>query len=64
MLEAAGSNVFTFAYYDTYGTNTDELVLWNTFLQGGSDVATLTKGQQAITDAIAKDDAIKKVPVQ
>jgi N-acetylglucosamine transport system substrate-binding protein len=64
MLEAAGSNVFTFAYYDTYGTNTDELVLWNTFLQGGSDVATLTKGQQAITDAIAKDDSIKKVPVQ
>ncbi len=63
MLDAAGSNVFTFAYYDTYGTNTDELVLWNTFLQGGSDVATLTKAQQAVTDAIAKDDSIKKVPV-
>jgi N-acetylglucosamine transport system substrate-binding protein len=64
MLEAAGSHIFTFDYFDTYGTNTDELVLWNTFLQGGSDVATLTKGQQAITDAIAKDDSIKKVPVQ
>jgi N-acetylglucosamine transport system substrate-binding protein len=64
MLEAAGSNVFTFAYYDTYGTNTDESVLWNTFLQGGSDVATLTKGQQEITDAIAKDDSIKKVEVK
>ena len=63
MLEAAGSNVFTFAYFDTYGTNTDELVLWNTFLQGGSDVATLTKGQQAITDKIAKDDSVKKVAV-
>jgi N-acetylglucosamine transport system substrate-binding protein len=64
MLEAAGSNVFTFAYYDTYGTNTDESVLWNTFLQGGSDVATLTKGQQEITDAIAKDDSIQKVEVK
>jgi N-acetylglucosamine transport system substrate-binding protein len=64
MLEAAGSNVFTFAYYDLYGTDHDELVLWNTFLQGGSDVATLTKGEQAITDKIAKDDSIKKVKVQ
>ena len=39
------------------------LVLWNTFLQGGSSVAELTKGLQAITDKIAKDDSIKKVEV-
>jgi N-acetylglucosamine transport system substrate-binding protein len=64
MLEAAGSNVFTFNYYDLYGTNPDELVLWNTFLQGGSSVAELTKGQQAITDKVAKDDSIKKVTVE
>ena len=63
LLEAAGSNIFTFAYYDLYGTNTDELVLWNTFLQGGSSVEELTEGQQQITDKIAKDDSIKKVEV-
>ena len=55
--------MFTFAYYDLYGTNTDELVLWNTFLQGGSSVAELTEGQQSITDKIANDDKIKKVEV-
>lgn len=64
MLEGAGSNVFSWNFVDLYGTNTDQLVLWNTFLQGGSDVATLTKGLQGITDAIAKDDSIKKVQVQ
>ncbi len=63
MLEAAGTNIFSWNFVDLYGTNPDQLVLWNTFLQGGSDVATLTKGLQSITDAIAKDDTIKKVKV-
>ena len=63
LLSDAGSNVFTFNYYDLYGTNPDELVLWNTFLQGGSSVEELTKGEQSITDKIAKDDSIKKVEV-
>ncbi len=63
MLDAAGTNIFTWNFVDLYGTNTDQLVLWNTFLQGGSDVATLTKGLQSITDKIAKDDSVKKVPV-
>ena len=63
LLSDAGSDVFTFNYYDLYGTNTDELVLWNTFLQGGSSVEELTKGEQSITDKIAKDDSIKKVEV-
>jgi N-acetylglucosamine transport system substrate-binding protein len=64
MLEAAGDNVFSWNFVDLYGTNTDQLVLWNTFLQGGSDVATLTTGLQQITDKIANDDSIKKVPVE
>ena len=63
MLDSAGTNVFSWNFVDLYGTNTDQLVLWNTFLQGGSDVATLTKGLQSITDKIAKDDSVKKVPV-
>jgi N-acetylglucosamine transport system substrate-binding protein len=63
MLEAAGSNVFSWNFVLLYGMNTDQLVLWNSFLAGDSDVATLTKGLQEITDKVAKDDSIKKVQV-
>jgi N-acetylglucosamine transport system substrate-binding protein len=64
MLEAAGSNIYTWNFIDLYGLNTNMLVEWNTFLQGGSSVAELTKGLQEITDNTANDDAIKKVEVQ
>ncbi len=37
LLEGAGDNVFTWNFIDLYGLNTDMLVLWNTFLQGGSE---------------------------
>ena len=60
----AGSNIFSWNFVDLYGMNTDQLVVWNTFLQGGSSVAELTKGLQAITDKVAKDDSIKKVEVK
>ncbi|GAA3859802.1 N-acetylglucosamine/diacetylchitobiose ABC transporter substrate-binding protein [Leifsonia kafniensis] len=63
MLEAAGSNVFSWNFVDLYGMNTDQLVVWNTFLQGGSDVAALTAGLQAITDKVANDPSVKKVTV-
>ncbi len=63
MLEGAGDNIFSWNFVDLYGINPDMLVLWNTFLQGGSSVAELTKGLQAITDKVAKDDSIKKVEV-
>jgi N-acetylglucosamine transport system substrate-binding protein len=63
MLDAAGDNVFSWNFVDLYGINPDMLVLWNTFLQGGSSVADLTKGLQAITDKVAKDDSVKKVEV-
>jgi N-acetylglucosamine transport system substrate-binding protein len=64
MLEAAGKNVFSWNFVDLYGMNTDQLVVWNTFLQGGSDVATLTSGLQAITDKVANDSSVKKVTVK
>ncbi|WP_022886029.1 N-acetylglucosamine/diacetylchitobiose ABC transporter substrate-binding protein [Glaciibacter superstes] len=64
MLDAAGSDVFSWNFVDLYGMNTDQLVVWNTFLQGGSDVATLTADLQAITDKVAGDSAIKKVTVK
>jgi N-acetylglucosamine transport system substrate-binding protein len=63
MLEGAGSNIFSWNFVDLYGMNTDQLVVWNTFLQGGSDVAALTAGLQAITDKVANDPSIKKVTV-
>ena len=34
LLEAAGSNIFTWIFVDYYGMNPDQLVPWNTFLDG------------------------------
>lgn len=64
LLEQAGTNVFSWSFVDLYGMNTDMLVVWNTFLQGKSSVADLTKGLQGITDRVAKDDSIEKVKFQ
>lgn len=64
MLEGAGTDVFSWNFVDLYGLNTDMLVLWNTFLQGGSDVATLTKGLQDISDKVRNDDSVDKVTVK
>jgi len=63
MLDGAGSDTFTFTFVDNYGTNQDQLVLWNAFLDGKSSVAQLTDGLQKISDKIANDDSIKKIPV-
>jgi N-acetylglucosamine transport system substrate-binding protein len=64
LLEKAGSNIFSWQFVDYYGLNTDQLVVWNSFLDGKSDVATLTKGLQQITDKVAKDDSVKKIEVK
>lgn len=64
LLEAAGTNIFSWIFVDYYGMNTDQLVLWNSFLDGKSDVATLTKGLQGITDKVAKDSSVKKIEVK
>lgn len=63
MLENAGTNVFSWNFVDLYGMNTDQLVVWNTFLQGGSSVAQLTSSLQAITDKVANDSTVQKVTV-
>jgi len=63
MLSAAGSNVFTWTFVDLYGTNVDQLVVWNSFLAGKSSVKDLTSRLQQITDKIREDDSIKKIPV-
>lgn len=64
MLTDAGTNIFSWQFVDYYGMNTDQLVLWNTFLDGKSSVADLTKGLQGITDKIANDSSVKKITVK
>jgi N-acetylglucosamine transport system substrate-binding protein len=63
LLSAAGTDVFTWKFVDLYGMNADQLVVWNSFLAGKSDVAALTKGLQEITDKVREDDSIKKIQV-
>ncbi|MFI5085470.1 MAG: N-acetylglucosamine/diacetylchitobiose ABC transporter substrate-binding protein [Actinomycetales bacterium] len=64
MLDAAGSKIYTWNFIDLYGMNKDMLVVWNTFLDGKSDVATLTSALQAITDKVRNDSSVKKIEVK
>ena len=63
MLADAGSDVFTWNFVDVYGMNQDQLVPWNAFLAGQIDAAGLTSALQKITDKVANDSSVKKVPV-
>lgn len=63
MLEAAGTNIFTYGFVQLYGMNTDQLVVWNSFLDGKTDATGLTKKLQDITDKVANDKSIKKIVV-
>ena len=63
LLEAAGSNIFSWIFVDYYGMNQDMLVPWNSFLDGKMDVATLTKTLQQITDKVANDSSVKKIDI-
>ena len=60
LLDGAGTNVFNYQFVDFYGMNTDQLVVWNSFLSNKIDVAGLTSGLQKITDKIANDSSVKK----
>jgi N-acetylglucosamine transport system substrate-binding protein len=64
LLADAGDNVFTWNSFDLYGTNQDELVAWNSFLDGKLDVAAFTAALQAITDAVYNDASVTKVVVK
>ena len=64
LLEQAGTNIFSWQFVDYYGLNPDQLVVWNSFLDGKSDVAELTKGLQDITDKVREDDSVKKIEVK
>jgi N-acetylglucosamine transport system substrate-binding protein len=62
MLAAAGTNTFRFTTIGIYGMNTDQLVVWNSFLAGKTDAKGLTAGLQKIMDKVANDPSIKKTP--
>ena len=64
MLGDAGLDLFSWQFVDYYGMNKDQLVLWNTFLDGKSSVADLTKGLQSITDDVANDSSVKKIEIK
>ncbi|MVA74856.1 carbohydrate ABC transporter, N-acetylglucosamine/diacetylchitobiose-binding protein [Auraticoccus sp. F435] len=64
MLNAAGTDVFTFNFVSTYGMNADMLTVWNSFLDGSFGVDELTSRLQELTDAVANDDSVEKIEVQ
>jgi N-acetylglucosamine transport system substrate-binding protein len=64
LLADAGSDVFTWNFVDLYGMNQDQLVVWNSFLDGKLDVAGLTDGLQQITDRVYNDPSVTKVEVK
>jgi len=64
MLADAGTNVFSWNFVDLYGTNADQLVVWNSFLDGKLNVADFTAALQAITDKVYNDSSVTKVVVK
>jgi carbohydrate ABC transporter, N-acetylglucosamine/diacetylchitobiose-binding protein len=50
MLDAAGTNIFDWEFASLYGLNTDQLVIWNSFLSGQATAAQLTTQMQKISD--------------
>lgn len=63
MLEAAGEQTFSWNMVSTYGMTGEVNVLWNSFLSGESDAATLAAGMQALFDRIREDESIEKIVI-
>ncbi|GAB3390483.1 N-acetylglucosamine/diacetylchitobiose ABC transporter substrate-binding protein [Humibacter soli] len=53
MLSDAGNNIFDYEFSSLYGLNTDQLVIWNSFLSGQATAAQLTAQMQKISDNAA-----------
>ena len=64
LLADAGNDIFTWNFVDYYGMNQDQLVPWNSFLDGQLDVAGLTSALQEIMDRVANDSSVAKVEVK
>ena len=63
MLAAAGTNTFDYLFPAVYGMGADHTVLWSSFLSGSIDAAGLAAGMQQISDEVANDSSVKKIPV-
>ncbi len=64
LLADAGNDIFSWNSFDIYGTNQDELVVWNSFLDGQMDVAAFTAALAQITDRVYNDPSVTKVVVE
>ena len=64
LLDKAGDNVFTIKAFGLYGMNSDQLPIWNSFLDGKMTVAEITKALQDLTDKIRNDSSITKIEIK
>lgn len=64
MIDAAGSGMFTIQSFNLYGMNSDQLPIWNSFLDGKMTVEEITKQLQALTDKIRDDSSIEKIEIK
>lgn len=64
MIAAAGTGMFTIKSFNLYGMNSDQLPIWNSFLDGKMTVADITKQLQDLTDKIRNDSSIEKIEIK
>lgn len=64
MIAAAGTGMFTIQSFNLYGMNSDQLPIWNSFLDGKMTVADITKQLQDLTDKIRNDSSIEKIEIK
>ncbi|MGB4135214.1 MAG: N-acetylglucosamine/diacetylchitobiose ABC transporter substrate-binding protein [Microbacterium sp.] len=64
MLEEAGDNVFTIKSTNLYGMNSDQLPIWNSFLDGKMTVEEITKQLQGLVDKVREDSSVTKIEIK
>ena len=64
MLDAAGDHVFTIKSTNLYGMNSDQLPIWNSFLDGKMTVEEITKQLQGLVDKVRNDSSVKKIEIK
>ena len=63
LLGDAGAEAYAWDFTDSYPFGDDKQRIWNDFLSGTIDVATLTAEMQKVSDRIREDDSIVKITV-
>ncbi|MFK4789719.1 carbohydrate ABC transporter, N-acetylglucosamine/diacetylchitobiose-binding protein, partial [Microbacterium sp. ZW T5_56] len=64
MIDAAGSGMFTIKSTNLYGMNSDQLPIWNSFLDGKMTVEEITKQLQALVDKVRNDSSVEKIEIK